>query len=310
MPIHHRSGLALPLLAALVLAGAARPQTPAQRRAEEARDFEALLATLVAPLDPALVGAAVRHARVRDAEAAHGLIVHLSVHRGPGALEGFVVLTGHGDQAVRVAALRAIATVGLRSTDALEAVRGRVRDFDTEVHKAAIAALGVVGQADDVPQLVELLAADEDATRAAAFRALRALTGVRIANDESAWTYWWGHARKELARRVDDGIARLVAGGDEFQLAEARRLLEQSAWSATRRFEETVREWLLGAEPRLRAEGFRLAAAARLAEVADDVLRALDDESEPAVQQVGRECAWALAILAPQQPDAAPPAGR
>jgi hypothetical protein len=128
----------------------------------------------------------------------------------------------------------------------------------------------------------------------AAHRALSALTGLRLASDARLWSYWWKQTAKELPQRFEKAIKLLADGGDETDLADARRLFEQSAWFDVPALEDAAREWLASAEPRQRSEGFRLVTGARLAALADDVAKALRGEAEPEVIALGAECEVAL----------------
>src|SRR5262249_49657214 len=148
------------LLAAFSLAALLRaqepavdPDAPAAPTAEQA-EFDALVARLVAPLQPDLVRAAVHHPRIADAGAAQGLATHLTAQGGAAAAAGLFDLANHVDPEVRVAALRGLATVGLRVPGAAEAARTALRDFAPEVRLAAIAALGALGGGEDVGALL------------------------------------------------------------------------------------------------------------------------------------------------------------
>ena len=272
-------------------------------------ELEALLVRLVDPLPPGLVQAAVRHPLVvGDPGAAQSLVAHLTARRGAAALAGLRTLASHKSPEVRIAALGGVATLGLRGAGAAERARDGLRDFTPEVRLAAIAALGAVGEATDVPDLIELLQDEDKETQVAAHRALCALTGLRLASDARLWSYWWKQTAKELPQRFEKALKLLADGGDETDLADARRLFEQSAWFDVPALEDAAREWLTSAEPRLRSEGFRLVAGARLAALADDVARALPGEAEPEVLPFAVECAVALGLRAagPADPASAP----
>src|SRR5262245_17387774 len=112
IPIHGTAAAAA--LAGILMSGllGAQTQAAAQNvaaataKAEAAAaEFEALLAQLIAPLQPELVRAAIRHPRAADAGAARELLMHLTVHGGAAAIEGLVALAGHREAEIRVAAL-------------------------------------------------------------------------------------------------------------------------------------------------------------------------------------------------------------
>jgi HEAT repeat protein len=322
----HSTAASVVALAGILFAGLLRAQTPTAAQAKaaaaaanaeaEAAEFEALLAHLIAPLQPELVRAAVRHPRAKDAGAARELLMHLTVHGGAAAIEGLVALAGHSEVEVRVAALRGIATLGFRGAEVTAGLRTALWDSEAEVRCAAIAALGAVGEADDVANLIVLMRSEEERVPGDALGALFALTSVRNGKDAQTWSYWWSLARKDLEERVGASIGVLAAGGTEVEVADARCLLRSSAWVAPRKFEEAAREWLAAEEPRLRCEAYRLIADARLADLTSEVAQRLRDETEREVVQTGRECLVVLGIL-PQpvvpvsdsQAAAAPPPG-
>jgi HEAT repeat protein len=305
MPIHTAASVVA--LAGMLFAGllGAQTQTAAQAKAAvaaakaeaEAAEFEALLAHLIAPLQPELVRAALRHPRVADAGAARELLMHLTVHGGAAAVEGLAALAGHKETEVRVAALNGIAALGFRSAEGTVAVRTALWDSEAEVRHAAAAALGTVGEADDVASLIEMLKSEEEGVPGDALGALLSLTRVRNGRDLQTWSYWWSLARKDLEESLAASIRVLAAGGTDVEVADARCLLQGSAWVAPRKLEDAAREWLRADEPRLRCEAYRLIADARLADLADDAVRQLRTEMDPETEKAGRQCLVVMGFL-------------
>src|SRR5262245_23458059 len=96
------------VLARLVLAGlglasllaaqepSAPPAGPAAPSPEDA-ECDALLARLVAPLQPELVHAAIHHPHAADSAAAQSLVERLVVQRGVAAAQGLLELTAHSN---------------------------------------------------------------------------------------------------------------------------------------------------------------------------------------------------------------------
>ncbi|HEX6812597.1 MAG TPA: HEAT repeat domain-containing protein [Planctomycetota bacterium] len=302
----------LHLAVGIALAGLGPAQSPAPGPDAEAVEFVALLKRLVPPLKQAVVQAAVHHPHVADMAAAQGLITHLTAHRGVVAVQGILGLASHDSPEVRTEALRAIATLALRVDGAADGARMALRDISDEVRLAAIATLGVVGEARDIPDLLELLSSEDKAPQVTAFRALRMLTRLRLANDVRAWTYWWKQTNQELGKSLDAAIQRLTDGGSEADLVDARNLLNQSTWFAPQKLEEAAREWLRSSARRLRSEAFRLVATARLGDLADDVAHALQLEVDPDAVRNGVECTAVLGIsvdrMAELQPSTRDPA--
>lgn len=304
MPIHS-SSVARVALAGIVSIGLLAAQPPVDQRGKEEAEFQALVGRLTPPLQPQLVGQAVRHPRTADGEAARRLVLHLQVHGGSAAVHGLLALATHSDPEVRLAVLRGVKTLGMRAASVVEVVRAAMDDLEPAVRRAAIEALGRVGEADDVAVLIQLLS-NEEGVQAVAFRALRALTGARIGKDARSWTYWWSLAEKDLGKRVDAAIHQLGAGGTKAQVADARGLLVGAVWFARGKLEGVAREWLGSDDARLRGEALRLITGTRLADLSGDVDQALLFELEPEVVRAGRECAAVLGIRA-GQPSAAPP---
>jgi hypothetical protein len=261
--------------------------------------------------DPELVQAAVRHPHVADSAVAQGLIAHLIAQGGVVAVQGVLVLSSHDSPDVRAAALGAVATLGLRVAGAADRARDALLDARVEVKLAAITALGVVGEAGDMAELLALASSEDERPHATAFHALRTLTGMQLDDDAQAWTHWWSQSSRELGMRLDRALQLVTDGAGEADLVEARRLLEQSAWFNARKLANAARKWLRSAEPRLRREGFRLVAKARLGDLADEVARVLRKEVAPDVVEYGVECAVVLGIpvdsLAALQPSPQPP---
>ncbi|HZN42051.1 MAG TPA: HEAT repeat domain-containing protein [Planctomycetota bacterium] len=246
-----------------------------------AAEFEASLTKLGALPRLEAVEKLVRHPCVARPEWAQPLVEILSLHKSYVSALGLLALAEHSIPTVRAAALQNLTQVGLRVAAAdAQPVRAALRDSDDDVRVAAVAALCVVGDDSDVPALLELLAHEDQRLQIAAFRALQSLTGLQLPNDQRQWAYWRTHSSAQLTRRIDLAIQTIDQGGAEADVLDARMLLSSSAWFDARKIEGAVRGWLQSGDPRLRIEGYGLAASARLGSMAEDVTCALRFETD------------------------------
>src|SRR5262249_22942971 len=87
------------------------------------------------------VAAPVRDPRRADAATARAVAESLTPHGGYAVAQGLLFLVRHRDAAVRFAALRGLADVGLRRSDGMIWVRKSMRDTDALVKSAAFEAI-------------------------------------------------------------------------------------------------------------------------------------------------------------------------
>jgi hypothetical protein len=215
--------------------------------------------------------------------------------RGPAASWGLVAMTGHDAPAVRVLALDGVARAGLRADATIRAVRRMLRDDDKAVRIAALRALGRVGDAGDVDDLLAAAAAKDPDVRTAGFRGLEALTGQAIRRDVTLWEEWWAEAQPSTAAALAAAIDR-AASGDADVRAGARREVARTAWIDVPLVTRTARTWIRSSEPEVRADGFHLFAAARLAEEATEVAGGLRYERHPETWDAAFAAAEALGL--------------
>jgi hypothetical protein len=264
--------------APLLLLGLASASCWTPRAAAQA---DALVAELGDPPDFDAVRRLVRAAD-EDPQTACALAARLAARGGHAAAQGLFDLVRHRDPGVRIAALQGVAEVALRRADGIDSVRKALLDSNADVRANAYVAIGRVGNASDLPALIEALASDDERTRAAADRALSTLTGISLSSDDpGGWSDWWRESRVILPGRLTSAIHELELGGGPVGLRDARQLLAQQGWFDVARVEEAARGWLRSVDARRRAEGYRMAARCRLGDLADDVRRAAHDEFEP-----------------------------
>lgn len=258
--------------------------------------FDDLLAGLGHPPDAEVVARLVAHPALDEGEPAVRLVERLRDGGGHVASRALYLLADQRSSQVRIAALAAIGRMGLRSVEGLDNVRGALRDREVAVRIAAHAAIGRVGESADMQGLLEVLSTGEPALRTAAHHALQALTGLRLGPQPARWKYWWAQVRERLPEQLEAALAHVQARQSPADVEEARTLIVRFAWCAEDRLERLVRTWLRSLDPRLRTEGYRIVAGARLGDLADDVAEALSRERDPGALAAGLEGARALGV--------------
>jgi hypothetical protein len=247
-----------------------------------------------APTADAVRLAARSALRAPDAAAAHRLVLRLRGGGYPCSI-GLVVLARHERADVRAAALRALGAHGVRLSEGHDALRAALRDPDPAVVRAGCEAAGRVGDARDLPALLDLLFAGDATTGEASRRALAALAGLPPATPASVLGYWSRDAKEQGRQRLDAAVDAM-AGGRDCDVGHARGAVARSAWIAPERAAGVAQRCLRAASPCRRAEGLRLAADARIGEMADEVLSALRYETDGDVLAAARAAAAALGI--------------
>lgn len=286
---------------------AAPPEGPAPGEGAGAVDDpEALaMAPLLAAVEQAArepdVRALMRHPAVRQERFALAAALRLGHAGGPWAALALRTLLTHASRDVKYAALLGIARVGLRTrgtaTDDRELLRV-LRGEDPDLRRLAVEALGRVGHAEDVELLVASLAAEDGPVLLAAEQALGRLTGVVHGRSAGRWSSWWQRNREPLQRAVAVALDTLedIGGGRFEEEPEAQATLESQAWALVTRdawlllpeVSRRARDWMMASDPEVRARGYRLAAALRSLDLAEDLGRA---------QRMGEADAAAAAAL-------------
>jgi hypothetical protein len=140
------------------------------RLPDESRHQRTRLVEALRGQGPSIVTALLEYVRVYPNDTALAIDV-LGMTGATGALSELLAWTGHSEPAVRVAALRAIGSIGLDDRSYYYALRG-LEDTDSEVRGMAARALGRSGRQSAVPYLARHL--DDDWVVAA-----HAATGLR-----------------------------------------------------------------------------------------------------------------------------------
>lgn len=268
----------------IVVALAAAPGAVAQSAGPGASATgDSLVAGIGDPPRLEFVSAVVRDPKLSDPAAARAVAEALTARGGFAVAQGLLHLVRHRDAAVRFAALRGLAEVGLRRSDGMIWVRKALRDSDGLVRTAAFGAIGRIGDASDLPLLLEALASDDERARAAAGNALVTLTGMSFSVEEVArWNDWWKASKGWIPVQLDRAIAKLELGGERADVRDARAILAKYAWYDVEKVQGRVAGWLRTMDARHRMEGYRALHACRLGDLAEDLRRAAADEDDPA----------------------------
>lgn len=230
---------------------------------------------LLLGLLPALLAAAAGPTARAGSPDALAEIRALHERGGVEATRALVPWVQDDEEAVRVAALEALGAVGIRTRVATRAVREAAgRRASIAQRGAALEALGRIGDADDVPRLVDALKGREESLRGVAHGALQQLTGRRSPLDYGRWQRWWRQEEGALQAGVRRALRQLPdAPGPERE--RLRTLLAETGWTAIRHAEDAVRLWLRASDRTLRSQAYYLAAVLRLGDTASDVESAL-----------------------------------
>jgi hypothetical protein len=242
----------------------------------------------------AVLSATRRVRQEGDADSVLRLVGALRSRRGYASVRALSTLATDTDARVRGAVMYAIADIGLRVADAMYGVRAARTDESAAVRAAAYAALGAVGDATDVPALLDDLASGDKEVARWAGDALRAITGATLRNSERLWRQWWKDTQQDAVLRLKKAWDVLENGGDATEVSEARVAVDRMAWLDIDGAARRVSEWLDAADAELRCEAYRLAAKLRLGDLAETVRWSLGFEHEDEVRRLARECVATL----------------
>ena len=224
------------------------------------------------------------------------LVGVLRTRRGYTSVRALGTLADHTDPRVREAVLYAIADLGLRVADAMYDVRAARTDESPSVRAAAYAALGAVGDAADVPALLDDLASSDKEIVRGATDALRGITGATLRSSERLWRQWWKDTQSDAPARLAKAWDVIERGGDATDVADARVVVDRMAWLDLAEAARRVGTWLDSSDAGARSEGYRLAAKLRLGDLSETVRLALRFESDADARRIGRESAAALGV--------------
>jgi len=213
---------------------------------------------------------------------------HLAVHR-------LLVLLRQGGPEVRLAAIDALGRVGLRSEGAASAVRRALETTNLAERRTALRVLGRLGDSRDLEALLGAIHEDDAGLRATAVQGLRDLTGRRLPVSPTRCALWWRSSAKGLRQAVQAALEAVPAAESERHVQAAVETLVRDGWVDLVAVTEAARAWLRDSDHGLRAAGFQVAAALRLADLASAVESALPFVSEVDAEQ-GAAAARALGV--------------
>jgi len=166
---------------------------------------------------------------------------------------------------LRVAALEGLAHLGLRLEATRRAVRHATEADDLAVRVAAWRALGRLGDARDVPGLLEGLRSEEGKIRGAAFTALGTLSGRRLPASPTRCAQWW-KATEPRTREALSGALDVLPDAlqDPAHAASHRATIAREGWVDPGAVADAAKAWLTSPDHALRAEAFHAIAVLRL----------------------------------------------
>jgi hypothetical protein len=288
----------LTLVVAAAAATLALPQPERTPAPSAAPDAVADLAALGGePAADAVVALARRVLQTGDADAATRFVGALRSRRGHASARALALFTAHPSSALRESVLHAIADLGLRVEDTLRGVRAARTDRDADVRAAAYSAIGALGDAADVPVLLADLSSSDARIVRAAYGALHAITGMKLADRPLLWRQWWRDTNKAAPEALRRALDVLDRGGDATAVADARGLIERTGWMDVAAVRTRVTAWIDSGNDRQRIEGYGLATKLRLGDVAENVRWSLRFDHGAAVRAAAVECAVALGAL-------------
>jgi HEAT repeat protein len=297
------------LVAVLGFAAPAIPRAAAGTEGATGRaaSFEDLVGRLGSPADPAVVSRILAHARRSDPVRTQAVVGALWHAGGHAAARGLLEIGARSEGAQRALAWECFARLGIRVASAphLRAVREALDDPDMSVRRQAFAAIGILGTAEDLPALLAAAGSPDGAVRTCAWGALPRLTGVRMQPQARRWTEWWAESEKDLRAAVSTALDDLELGEDSSRVQHARVVLARHAWADLAVVEEAVRGWIAFGDIRLRVEGYRVVAALRWGELADDLARALRYERDDDALEEGRRAGRVVGLPVPPAPPTA-----
>ncbi len=259
-------------LFATLVAGTVGLLASGARASEKGADSAPAEFGLTSPADPAVVDRLVTDPRCAPPATALRLVTALRAAGGYAASDGLVALLARDDEEVKVAALEALAALGLRAEKTAIAVRRAAGSSAPLVRRTAVEALGRIGDGRDVQRLLEGLAGDDADLRSACLRALRTLSGMRMPPSPVRWAQWWSkaepRARTDFEWAAQEMVVAVEADGDLETFAAA---VARSGWVDLQATRQTAIAWMRSTQSALRVQGFRLVATLRLADLADDV---------------------------------------
>ncbi len=220
------------------------------------------------PTPPVRAEDRLARAEAQGEKALRDVVVALGEEGGTSALDALVPYLRHTDPEIRIASLQALRTIGLRASAAVHAVRRVARRSSGHERRLAIACLGRLGDARDVPFLLQRIEDDGAGIRAAALSSLRALSGARMPASPVRWRHWWKTVAPRQARALRVAMDALAKDSSGRASGANRRSVERFAWHDLPYVEERLETWLRTRASNRRALAADLSRTLRLSDLA------------------------------------------
>jgi hypothetical protein len=220
---------------------------------------------------------------------------------GWAAHEGLMRLLDHRHARVRISSLRSLERLGLRGPGLARRVHRIVVECEGDERRAAITALGVVGDGRDVDVLLFQAKSESADDRRAAFHALRSLTKLRIPPVWSRWAWQW----KVVQRRVRDALPNALAGVDEDpdhpRTGALVAEIGHSAWANLPLVEEYIQAWFQSEHSSKRRVACELAGMLRLTTYVTMLESTREFAFDERLKEVAEHALTALGHARPQE---------
>ena len=224
-----------------------------------------------APVRAAMADAALVRARLPGSVTLNDVLSRLGEDGGARATAAIGPYLEHDDKQVRIAALGALRTFGLRSKEVVERVRRIVRWERGDELRAAVASLGRIGDARDLPTLLRLLEEEDRALQAASLASLRMLTKAKLPATPVRWRHWTNTVAARQLRALHGSLDALADVSGESASEQDRQTVARFGYHDLVLVERRLAAWLEASEPSLWLRAIHLAGDLRLADLAGPI---------------------------------------
>ncbi len=267
------------------------------------------------PLATAEVRTALAKAYRQGPDAMVALCAELGRAGGVAAVEGLVELHDHRSgreyEKARIAALEALAQIGLRSERAHKRLAESLAGSTSE-RLAAITALGRLGDGRDMRTLLTFARDESREIKLAAFRSLKTLTGASVPFVYARWTHWWRTTKRSGMGPLYAALDALEEDPkDEEHWQKHVTTIAENGWIDLAEVEMAIEEWLAGSDALLQAAASHLAGKFRLLDYGPRIAKIrvhgfdpprLEDEIRKALKDLGMTAALDARVAAEKLP--------
>ena len=293
-----RSALLPVLLAAALLSAGGAPPARADTEAPEDARLEALYAELGQPARHDVVRCILQRPEMRDTDGALRLVRALQTAGGVASVEGLLVIASHREPLVRAWALRGASELGIRTSRGVEEARRALEGTNANLRRNACWALAVLGDARDVPVLLEIASNAEDTASGFALDAVKALGGLKGPRFRTVTRVrsWWDANQERMLREGEEALAEIEAGTSPDLLEMHRAILCRVAWMQPDAVVDRLRGWLSSDDVDLRREACRVTEAVRLGDLSRGIEHVVAYELDDACFLAGARAAKAIGV--------------